>query len=270
MLMLQTRSGDDGNTTIGPFDSISNIGDRDNEGISAYGGSGYMNQDPYSGYQRRASRSYASRPRSGSVESSGGNGYNARHSVSQLPLMASGAPAPGYDSRRNSKYRLPGESDDDSTVDGDAYNESRKFGNTQHNEHASGAYVPPSYPPAPYDSQSNDAEKGYDETRSIKDDVLDTMRGENRTGKRPHVLLRQIRDTTPLDQKIANHRAGVGVQARPWACWVISVVLVAVLIYELVKSVSDSVLCYDSVAEFCAWYSNKRQARLSRPLLLIT
>lgn len=230
-----SRSGDDGNTTLGPFDSISNIGDRDNEGVSSFGGHDYANRDPYSNQSRRASRSYASRPRSGSAESIGGERYNPRHSVSKLPLIAPGAPAAGYDTRRHSSHRRPGESDDDSTIDGDNYNASREFGSSKH---TSRAYEPPSYPPAPQDREVYDAEKGSGDNGSVKDDVFAMMRGENPTGKRPHVLLRQIRDTTPLDQKIANHRAGVGVQARPWACWIIAVVLIAVMVYELVKSVS--------------------------------
>lgn len=61
---------------------------------------------------------------------------------------------------------------------------------------------------------------------------------KRKSNKRPNVWLRQIRDTTPLEQKIYNHKHGIGVQERAWACYVLSVILVIVFIVELVKSVS--------------------------------
>lgn len=45
---------------------------------------------------------------------------------------------------------------------------------------------------------------------------------------------RLLWDTTPNELRILEHKRGLGVQARPWACWILSVIMVAVLIYELV------------------------------------
>jgi hypothetical protein len=51
-------------------------------------------------------------------------------------------------------------------------------------------------------------------------------------GKRPSVWLRQLRDTTPLEQRIENHRRGIGVQRRPWVCWVLSAAMVIAMLAE--------------------------------------
>lgn len=105
-----------------------------------------------------------------------------------------------------------------------------------------------SYPPTPYDSialagdekpglQERDVEEAGSTGGRGKANILVTIKGENK--ERPNVWLRQIRDTTPMEQKIENHRRGIGVQDRPWACWVLTTICVIVFIVELVRSVSE-------------------------------
>lgn len=143
--------------------------------------------------------------------------------------MAQGMPkvASSYDQHRSSQYR-PARESSEGTVEGYPFSDQKRFSADR-----TGLTYPPLY--------TRGTEKGFEDTTSAKDNVLARMTGENQCQKRPHVLLRQIRDTTPLEQKIANHRAGIGVQNRPWACWVIAVVLGIVMIIELVKSVSRSI-----------------------------
>lgn len=58
--------------------------------------------------------------------------------------------------------------------------------------------------------------------------------------KRPSVWKRIIRDPSPLEQRIDNHRRGIGVQARPWATWVFSVAMIGAFIFELVVSAQNN------------------------------
>ncbi|KAL8279240.1 hypothetical protein RQP46_008277 [Phenoliferia psychrophenolica] len=54
-------------------------------------------------------------------------------------------------------------------------------------------------------------------------------------GQAPPTWRRLIYDSTPNEIRIEEHKRGLGVQARPWACWILSVIMIAVMIYELVK-----------------------------------
>ena len=47
------------------------------------------------------------------------------------------------------------------------------------------------------------------------------------------LLQRLFWDTTPTERKIWEHQRGIGIQARPWACWILSVTMTIVLIVEL-------------------------------------
>ena len=58
--------------------------------------------------------------------------------------------------------------------------------------------------------------------------------------KRPSVWLRILRDPSPLEQRIDNHKRGIGVQTRPWATWVLSVAMVGVFIFELIRSAQNN------------------------------
>lgn len=49
------------------------------------------------------------------------------------------------------------------------------------------------------------------------------------------MIQRLFYDTTPTEIRIEEHKRGLGVQKRPWACWLLAVVMTSVLIYELVK-----------------------------------
>lgn len=51
---------------------------------------------------------------------------------------------------------------------------------------------------------------------------------------RPPVWKRIFWDTTPLDQRIMNHRNGVGIQDRAYVCWILSLGMLIALIIELV------------------------------------
>lgn len=246
--------GADGNpfrdetATITPFDSISNVGDREDDTPPAavYGSQDYLARDPYARNQQVSS--YNTRARSGSI----GEGHNPRDSNGDLPLMQHAVMPAAASGGRNggpSRSRTPSYYDD-SIIDGDTIVDSKqgRKANLQYsysNRPISRDEVE-SYPPPPRYDGPDEEEKGdfagpsnRNRTRSrSNDNVLSTLIGNDESGKRPNAFLRQFRDTTPLKEKIKNHKAGIGIQQRPWACWVIAVVLVIVFIVELAKSVS--------------------------------
>lgn len=47
------------------------------------------------------------------------------------------------------------------------------------------------------------------------------------------LLQRMFWDTTPTERRIWEHQRGIGIQARPWACWILSILMTIVLIVEL-------------------------------------
>lgn len=47
-------------------------------------------------------------------------------------------------------------------------------------------------------------------------------------------LQRLLYDTTPNELRVHEHKRGLGVQKRPWACWILSLIMIGVMIYELV------------------------------------
>ena len=77
--------------------------------------------------------------------------------------------------------------------------------------------------------------------------IMERLRAKNRlkadvaldrsaSYERPHWLMRQLYDNSPTEQKIANHRRGIGVQSRPWLCYVFGTIIVIVLAVELAQS----------------------------------
>lgn len=286
--------GDDG-VTISPFDSISNVGDRDHHQnrfhrkVSSYGGETYLAKDPYAaafatssnnnnnikGSRRHSkhasiggtndpyyanndlySKNYTTRPRSGS---GGGDSddQQPRMSTSELPLMYNAAGHAGYRGSKSYSNNIDGDSDEpgsivdgDTIVSGSTHDERRKKKKKYRSrsltqEEIERGILSESYPPPPRYDTPEDEKNQFANTSdplaesSKNEGVLGTLKGKKRkSGKRPNVWLRQIRDTTPLEDKIKNHKRGIGVQDRPWACWVMAVILVIVFIVELVKSVS--------------------------------
>lgn len=252
--------GEDTNT-ITPFDSISNVdarddADADDDGVSRYTGNDYLSRDPYARPGQAPSRqkptayskSYNTRPRSGSA----GEGYDPRDSNGSLPLMQNAVQPAGSGSTRGSagspSYYPESIIDGDTVIQGNgarrsnqqSYYTSRELNPDEverviltQNNLGEGSYPPPPR----YDTPDTD-EKGDPFTEGKDDSRVSTVSGRNRSGKRPNVWLRQLRDTTPLEEKIKNHKNGIGIQDRPWACWVIALILVVVFIVELIKSVS--------------------------------
>lgn len=247
----------DDTNTITPFDSISNVDAGDNDASTSamyYGGDDYLARDPYArdhqhNQQQQAaySKSYNTRPRSGS---GGGDAYDPRDSNGSLPLMQNAVhPATGRVS--SNYYNYP-----DSIIDGDTTIEAKKNKKGYYSTRSlnpdevergilhNGSYPPPPRYDTPESDEKNDPfnDRHTEEGSNKRDTLVSTLKGRNKSGKRPNAWLRQLRDTTPLEEKIKNHKAGVGVQDRPWACWVIAIVLIVVFIVELVKSVSPLLL----------------------------
>jgi hypothetical protein len=231
------------------------------------GGGNYLHEDAYNnndaGYID--SKTYSTRPRSGSGGRGGDYeyGYDPRESMGDLPLMQNASIPAGASSSRNHNH-YNNNDDADSVVDGDTVVGGDRNGKNKYTSRAlnqdeleRGILANNKYPPPPrYDTPQagtkdayDDDDEGYDKLKldatdgsasSPKGGLLSNLKnGEERSGKRPNVFLRQFRDTTPLEDKIKNHKAGIGVQKRPWACWTIAVVLVVVFVVELVKSVSE-------------------------------
>lgn len=248
----RSGSGDDG-VTLGPYDSISNAGEHEasDAAVSSFNRADWQQRDPYAqatATGRRASQSRVGyntayyvpdqgRPRSGS----GGEGAvrDPRESVSQLPLIPNASGPAGFGQVEHNKQPRYDE-DGDSIIDGDTLVGERKnpfrvqFTDSRGGDDG-GERGLSRYPPSqPYDHPDEKADDGDDDGKGAG--LLAVVK--RKSNKRPNVWLRQIRDTTPLEQKIYNHKHGIGVQERAWACYVLSVILVIVFIVELVKSVS--------------------------------
>lgn len=54
---------------------------------------------------------------------------------------------------------------------------------------------------------------------------------------------RMIYDTTPTEVRIAEHKRDIGIQKRPWASWVLSVVFCIVMIVEMVRMAQVCLIC---------------------------
>jgi hypothetical protein len=54
---------------------------------------------------------------------------------------------------------------------------------------------------------------------------------------RPNWLLRALRDPSDVQTRVKNYESGIGIQRRPWVCWVLSGIMVIVFIVELVNNV---------------------------------
>ncbi|KAK4702535.1 hypothetical protein P7C70_g3687, partial [Phenoliferia sp. Uapishka_3] len=67
-----------------------------------------------------------------------------------------------------------------------------------------------------------------------EEDQPSRSRGLGLEGRPPSTWRRLLWDTTPTEIRIEEHKRGLGVQTRPWAVWVLSATMVAVMIYELV------------------------------------
>lgn len=268
-----SADGDDTNT-ITPFDSISNVDAGDNDASTSamyYGGDDYLARDPYARnnqhnqhiQQQQApySKGYNTRPRSGSGSGSGAP-YDPRDSNGSLPLMQNAVhPATGRAS--SNYYNYP-----DSIIDGDTVIDDKKNKKGHYSTRSlnpdevergildNGSYPPPPRYDTPESDEKNDPfnDRHTEEGGKQHDTLVSTLKGRNKSGKRPNAWFRQLRDTTPLEEKIKNHKAGVGVQDRPWACWVIAVVLLVVFIVELVKSVSFLLLSSCSSVRLATMY----------------
>lgn len=52
----------------------------------------------------------------------------------------------------------------------------------------------------------------------------------------PAPLLRRLFwDTTPIERRIWEHQRGMGIQRRPWVCWIFALAMSIVLVVELIK-----------------------------------
>lgn len=81
-------------------------------------------------------------------------------------------------------------------------------------------YDDDSYPPQP-------RSKGFGD--------VDDQQPRDVEGMRPApTIQRLLYDTTPNELRIHEHKRGLGIQQRPWACWVLSLIMIGVMIYELV------------------------------------
>lgn len=255
-------AGNDGNpfndetATITPFDSISNIDDREDvQSTAVYGGENYLARDPYDRQQPAYSKSYNTRPRSGSA----GEGYDPRDSNGSLPLMANavnpaGGQLGGPSSRSGTPSYYP-----DSIIDGDTVIDARTRSKSNSQQQYPGrtltydeeqrGILSESYPPPPpiYDGPDEEEKAEFADpsgrgARSSKiDSLTSTLKEKSKKGKRPNVWLRQIIDTTPIEDKEKYHRAGKGTQNHGYASWAIAVILVIVFIVELAKSVGHFV-----------------------------
>lgn len=226
-ILVRSRTGSGEETqTLGPHDSVSNAGQNEWSRRDLYAQQGnhpsrFSQVNSFSDPRRSRQRADDERH----------SAYNPRESVSQLPLMNDNA---GYVGHEKGAYS----EDDVSTMDEDTEPGQRSREN-KYDANAKSPFEDPesgagsSYPPLPYQSIPDE-----------KDQSEDTKQLRSRTSnkrpkvKRPNVWLRQIRDTTPLEEKIRLHKKGVGVQDRPWACYVLTLICCIVFIVELVKSVS--------------------------------
>ena len=236
-------SAEDG-VTLGPYDSVSNADRDDWAGRDTYGQQ-YQQHPPPQQQERRSARfsrlaytNSKARPRSVSneVNNDAYFGYDARESVGNLPLMQYSA---GY-----AQHEKGGDGEmDDSVIDGDTEAGLWDHKGYRKSSHDHGTLplgdgeqgIASSYPPASYESQQE--EKQITEARDQNGAALRrAQRKKNR--ERPNVWMRQIRDTTAVEEKMRLHKKGIGVQDRPWACYVLVLICCIIFIVELVKSVS--------------------------------
>lgn len=91
----------------------------------------------------------------------------------------------------------------------------------------------------PYDQQYDLNEENKYPPSKLRDsradgaNILDEL--EQARENRPPWWLRQFRDTTPTDDKIAYRQQGIGVQKRPWFCWTLTVGMIVALVIIMVK-----------------------------------
>jgi len=202
--------------TITPFDSISNIDDRDDSPPPAvYGGQDYLARDPYARNQQGPSysKSYNTRPRSGSA----GEGYDPRDSNGSLPLMQNAVTPAGTSrsagpTRSGTPTYYP-----DSIIDGDTVINSNKAGRKSNLQHYSnypagdGAQTSTVYPPPPRYDGPDDEEKGDFTNSSIRnsarksssdDDLVPSLKeGKNQVWQETERLRETIQRYDPDRRK---------------------------------------------------------------------
>lgn len=227
---------------LGPSDSASQAGDvteemRDaRDGVQAYGAYDGQAYYPYDGRphydnmarpetrDRQQYNSYPYPPRQSdgddSDEASFMDGDTRIGSFQQH--AKGGAYQPSWAPQNNARHSVNDEDDDNN-----GYN----YG----------------YPPTNPYTYDNDSKQDLYPSTPDDGGILGRLRARNAVKadsssnsnyKRPHWLKRQIWDSSPTEQKIANHKKGIGVQDRPWACWVFAAIIVAVFCVELAQSVS--------------------------------
>lgn len=243
---------------LAPDDSVSVVADRI-AGVPRFrgdgtNGGGWRYQDPYadvySGSRRPPESAFSSATRRGEKgetirqtpespdwdpETPLHHGGGAFDSMASLPLV-------GTDEKGRRGPFDPLE-DDDGTIVGSAY----------HN----GKFRPAS---TGYEGESRDALNtvpyrsidGSDDAAAVRRSMQPPTDEETKypplvsgiesladiNARRPPVWQRLFYDSTSLEDKIELHKRGIGVQARPWMCWILGLGMVAGLIAELVRNVS--------------------------------
>ena len=265
---VPTRATSNGSSALAPGDSVSQAGaylpnPHTQEGIPLPGQQAYYNDynDPYrSSYNNDytpAQQPYYAYHQDGYSSpydyADGTPGQQQKGSMMQRvnsdddsvkgvddTLVGNSTTQPGRRSRKStaSGYRHPSEA-----YGADDVNEDHDFfrGNDE-------------YPPTAH--YADDKEKGIQSSDDLVDAsqaahgdtrILDLLRARNTkraeaqdTAKKPNVLIRQIWDNSPVEQKVANHKRGIGVQSRPWACYIFAVACTVTFSIELIQSVSAS------------------------------
>lgn len=261
---FRTTSGSE----LAPDDSVSVVADR-LAGVSRFhaasaaaGGGGWRYQDPYAdpyaGSRRPPESQFSSATRRGekgetirrSVEDSpdwddgtpehhGGDG--AFDSMANLPLVA------GEGQKRRGPFD-PLDDDDASTVVGSSYNHSKLRPASQRLEGNNSRDVLNAVPYQSLDDADVDPsttarrsmQPPFDEETKYPPLVSPNESLADIQARRPPVWQRLFYDATPLEDKIELHKRGIGVQDRPWMCWIFTVGMVAGLIAELVRNVRSS------------------------------
>lgn len=195
-------------STVSPFDSASNWGGDDDlshkgrftqsQHLGQYGQSNYLQQDPYG---RASQASLAPHTNAGPNPYEEHDEYDHHHDSSRLPL-----------------------------VENAAYADTSRGG--------AGGYAQPydtseqQYPPTSV-IEKNRANRESHASGSEGQNILGEL--EKARAQRPPIWQRLLRDTTPLEDRVYYKQQGIGVQSRPWLCWVLSGGMIIAMIVVLAR-----------------------------------
>lgn len=198
-------------STVSPWDSVSNYpADELSQthraaphpmgasGVGQYNNSHYLSADPYA---RASQASFGPSP----YDDHDHDDLDHNRDTSSLPLVPNAAALSNTDKASHMPGLTP-------------YDQQYDFGEDESNK----------YPPQGNNNKRESASRGAD-----GQGILQEL--EQARQNRPPWWQRQIRDTTPVEDKIAYRQQGIGVQQRPWVCWVLTLSMIVALVVTMVK-----------------------------------